>query len=451
MRLELHPDAAKNFDAKAEELVSKLIPDPYAQRPPGGGFKPGVVIHEQPEGAEIVGTAYASPVGGEDIAKTFWDGSRYMGLFDEGYKDLVRLAEKIQKVKTVRDRASTTLLIDLIFKWIESKYLQKSDGPMTGYVLAECEKELREIEVWLPVAMLSIECDITIGRVTLKTVTEGMLDPWFSAIAESALPGNTTAQIQQRLDEWRREMQGFAAATVKLFAEPRRASEIAFEEADRAVALLRFYSPANYIPGLISYCTLRGREHVEGTTQLIVREGRIEGYSEHSLNRSSPFWILDAEHIAEFEACGLRTLSELLIKEKPTEYQAALLDSVLLYSKAALAKNPTDKLIATLVALESFLLKDGNESIQQNLAERIAFLFKVSAKERMEKKRQVLRAYGLRSAFIHHGHQIDTEEMDRLQEFLLTAWLSFNILVEAAHTYATKEQLFDQLEEWKMT
>jgi hypothetical protein len=45
-----------------------------------------------------------------------------------------------------------------------------------------------------------------------------------------------------------------------------------------------------------------------------------------------------------------------------------------------------------LVALESFLLKDGNESIQQNLTQRIAFLFKVSAKERMEKKRQVLRA-----------------------------------------------------------
>ena len=60
-------------------------------------------------------------------------------------------------------------------------------------------------------------------------------------------------------------------------------------------------------------------------------------------------------------------------------------------------------------------------------------------------------AYGLRAAFIHHGHQIDTDEMERLQEFLLTAWLSFNILIEAAGTYTTKEQLFDQLEEWKMT
>jgi hypothetical protein len=41
--------------------------------------------------------------------------------------------------------------------------------------------------------------------------------------------------------------------------------------------------------------------------------------------------------------------------------------------------------------------------------------------------------------------------MERLQEFLLTAWVSFNILIEVANDYTTKEQLFDQLEEWKMT
>ncbi len=54
-------------------------------------------------------------------------------------------------------------------------------------------------------------------------------------------------------------MQGFAAATIKLFAEPRRASEIAFEEADRVVSLLRFFSPATHIPEVFSYCTLQGK------------------------------------------------------------------------------------------------------------------------------------------------------------------------------------------------
>lgn len=452
MRLELHPDAAKNFHAKAEELLSKIIPDPHAGRQrPEGAFMPGIRIHTLQEAAEVVSKGYASPLDGKEIAKTFWDGSKDVGLFEEGYKDLVRLAEKIQKVKNVGDRVSKELLVDLIFKWVAAKYLEKADVPMTEYVLAECEKEMREVEIWIPVAMLSIQSDITIGRVTLKTVTKEMLDPWFSAVAANAAPHNTAAQIEQRLSEWRDEMQGFAAATIKLFAEPHRASEIAFEEADRAVSLLRFFSPASHIPEVISYCTLRGKEHLEGTKKLTVQNGMIVGYSDQSIDRSSPLWVLDDEYISDVEGSGLRILSDLLNKEKLTEYQEALLNSVLLYSKAALAKDPSDKLIATLVALESFLLKDGSEPIQQNLAERIALLFKVSSAERIEKKRQVIKAYGLRSSFIHHGHSIAIDEMDALREFMMTAWLGFTVLIEVSDAYKTKAELFEKLEEIKMT
>ncbi len=121
-----------------------------------------------------------------------------MGLFNDGYKDLVHLAENIQKIKTPSDRVSKGLLVDLIFKWVADKYLQKGRRLLTEYLLAVCEKVLRKTGIWIPVAMLSIQSDITIGRVTLKTVTKEMLDPWFSALAATALPHNTAAQIEQR-------------------------------------------------------------------------------------------------------------------------------------------------------------------------------------------------------------------------------------------------------------
>lgn len=451
MRLELHAEAAKRFDAQAEELVAKLVPDPHAGRRSGGGFTPGIVMHDQPDVAEVVSTGYVSPLGGNEIAKTFRDGDLDLGLFDEGYKDLVRLAEKIQKVKSIRDAVSRELLVELIFKWVAAKHKGKADGPMTAYVLAECEKQLEEAEIWVPVAMLSIQSDITVGRVTFRTVTREMLDPWLSAVAASAVEGNTAAQVGERLDGIRRELQGFAAAVVKVFAEPRRASEVAFEEAERAVAVLRYYAPATHIPEVVSYCTLRGREHVESEKQLVVRGGLMDGYSEQSVDRSSPFWVLDDGYIADLEASGLPVLSGLLIKEKPTEFERELLDAVLLYSKAGLAKDPADKLIATLVALESFLLKDGSEPIQQNLADRIAFLFQVSGRERIEIKKQVLRAYGLRSSFIHHGRQVGTDEMDALREFMMTAWLGFSNLLGMTGECETKAQFFDRIEEMKMS
>lgn len=83
----------------------------------------------------------------------------------------------------------------------------------------------------------------------------------------------------------------------------------------------------------------------------------------------------------------------------------------------------SSKLVAVLVALESMLLNDGSEPIQQNLSERIAFLF--GPEKRSGIKKSVIRAYSLRSKFIHHGHIIGTDEIDTLREFLLNVWAAF--------------------------
>jgi hypothetical protein len=163
------------------------------------------------------------------MAKYFWDGSQNIGLFEEGYKDLVRLAERIKKNRSIRDHVSLKLLINLIFEWVAAKHQRTTDEAMTARVLSECEKELREIELWLPVAFLNIESEMTIGKVALRTVTKEMLGEWFELLRPHAI-NNTEAQIEARFDKWREEMQGYAAATIKLFAEPQRASEIALKE-----------------------------------------------------------------------------------------------------------------------------------------------------------------------------------------------------------------------------
>jgi hypothetical protein len=455
MHLELHPEAAKNLDAKAEELLTKLAPDPHVRRRrPEGSFVPDIVIHEISEDAvlEVIETGYVNPLGRE-IAKTFPHDTGVLGLFGEDYKDLVRLAEVMQKAKTLRDKVSVGLLTDLIFKWIADRHRRVAELPMTGYVLGECEKQLLELEIWLPVAMLQIQSDIQIGRVTLRTITKEMIDAWHEPIKNRLIEefGGVDPQAQLSLDEERSDLQGFAAATVSLHAEPQRASEIASEEAERALAMLRLFSPANRLPEVVSYCTLLGKEHVEETKELVVQGGRIINYSAGSADPASPFWALGNRFIDEIGNAGLVVLSDLLAQEKRTEFQEALLDSLRLYSKCPLMKDPADKLIAILVALESMLLKDGSEPIQQNLAERIAFLFEASAGERREMKAKIIRAYGLRSSFIHHGRGITTDEMDALREFMMVAWTSFYALIRFSQTFATKAEMFDMIEERKMS
>lgn len=83
-----------------------------------------------------------------------------------------------------------------------------------------------------------------------------------------------------------------------------------------------------------------------------------------------------------------------------------------------------EKLVFTLSSLESFLLKAKGENIQQNLAERLSFLTKNTADERISLVKELKAVYGLRSDYLHHG--MSTNDRDKLSSFfnLFVALLS---------------------------
>jgi hypothetical protein len=181
--LELHPEATKNFDARADGLLTKLTPDPYAQRSKREGrFMPDIFIREVE--FPVVNKGYSHPLHGREIAKTFQDGEEVMGLFDEGYKDLVRLAEKIQKAKTIRDKVSVKTLTELIFKWVSDRHRRLTDLPMTRHVLPECEGMLREAEIWVPVATLHIQSGASSPRRSVEVIVNIK-----RAVGRGVLPG----------------------------------------------------------------------------------------------------------------------------------------------------------------------------------------------------------------------------------------------------------------------
>ena len=387
----------------------------------------------------------------QEVAKTFPFKDSVLGLFREDYKGLVRLAESMQKTTTLRDKVSVRFLIDSIFNWIATSHQRTDVIPMTEVVLAEADQAIQEVELWLPVSMLYVEADIVLGKVTLKTITKEILDDYHSAsIDQIRKDGHEIGpEPQQHFRTERQELQGLAAATINVHAEPIRAGEIAVDEAESSLAIVRLYSLANLEPELTSYCTLLGTERIDETRTFTVQDGRIRGFSRALVSAADPSWNLDKATVAEFRRThGLDFLGRLLIKQDRTEYEQSLIDCLLLYSKDSLAKDPVSKLVAVLVALESMLLKDGGEPIQQNLSERIAFLF--APERRIEIKRSVIRAYGLRSQFIHHGHSIGSDEIDALREFLINVWAAVYGLINLSSRCSSNAQFFKLFEEVKM-
>lgn len=449
MKINLHPNAAKNFDEKATALLSKLILDPYINQPRPQNLSSGMFIQELKD-AEITSTGYYNEFEG-DTAKTFSDGRNVWGLFDESYKELVRLAENLQRTKGVSEFVSVKLLTDLIFEWIADFYTRKTGLSMCEYVLPKCDEKIIRSELWFPVHRTLIETEISIGKITFKIISKQMIDEWHAALEPHIIGSKEQAQV--RFDQDREKLQGFAAATIEIEAEPQRAVEIAFDEAEKAVSLLRFYTAAAWFPKLISHCVLLGREHYEGYTLLRVNDGKIEGYSEQSLSSNSPFTKISAVDVEENFQHGLKELSALLAKDNQTEFEEEILNSVIQYSKSCLAKDVSDKLVYILVALESVLLKDGNEPIQKNIGERMAVLFGQTLEQRKAIIKNVLQTYGLRSSFIHHGKKMSSEHYETLSEFMINAWETLIRIVQiVSHNSAiTRQQFFDMVEEKRLS
>lgn len=450
MKLELHPKAVKNFNEKADILMLELAVIPQKPSPtPRSSFHPDSFVSAHITEKDIIGEIRFSMVdqAGVKVAKYFKHNDKLIGLHGERYKRLVRISQEMQRTKGLCKRVSVTLLTDLIFDWMKDKYKKTTNLSMVEHVLSKCKESMQELEIWIPIAMLHIQSEIEIGRITLKTITKEMFDRWRAETEKKNLGDND--KIQKMFDKEQKEVQGLAAATIKVCAEPKRAFEIALQETEKSISLLRFFSPSNFHPEITSYCTVLGKESSERTKHLVIREGQLVQINSAIVDKAIRHWVIGDALFSMLERGGLEILSNLLVQERRTEFQEKLLDSLLLYSKSSLAKTPADKLVYILVALESILLKNESELIQQNIGERMAFFIGRNVSERKSIIRNLKKAYTLRSSFVHHGHTI--EDLETLKEFMLNTWRFFSHLIQNANRFNTGEQLIDAIEERKLT
>lgn len=251
MNLELHPDAAANFNEKADSLLLELAP--VSPRPRCAvPFPPDPFVAAHITDADILGEVRLGLVdnAGVEVGKHFVHGGTLVGLEGEAFKRLITLADALQRTEGLREKVSTELITDLAFDWMRRRYENATDSSMVEYVLERAVQAVEDQEVWIPIAELHIQSDFSLGKVTLRPITSAVFEQWLSAASEA--PPQHKEKLEQLLDRERKKLQGLAAATIVLRAEPERARQLAFQETEDAIAVLRFFSPANHFPELVS-------------------------------------------------------------------------------------------------------------------------------------------------------------------------------------------------------
>jgi hypothetical protein len=449
---QLHPDAAENFNQRTEALFAQLEPEDQEEvsKPPTHTFRPGAhVAASFSEGDysafNITGKRNALR---KTTARYFeHEGCRY-GFEEEKYQELARLSESIQRTPAFREVVSTEWVEDTIIEWMKAKHAGDEVSALADYLAERCEQDVAEHELWFPISHLSVETDLRFANVIFKTISEDMLDR-----IEEDLQGGAgdrgeeyAAQMQYYVHRQRSELQGLAAATIQVNAEPKRAFQVALRESERAVAALSVYQvAATTMPEVTSYCAVLGKENVEGIKHLEVENGRVVRTTDQGLGKPVLHWHLSEEDVSRYRrSLGFDNVSELLTLDARTGFQEALLDALLLYSRSTREKDLTGRLVYMLVAMESFLLKNDNEPIQQAIGERMAFVVGDTANERQDIAANLRKGYSLRSKFVHHGQTI--EEVETIRQFMLNAWRLFTQLAKISKRFTTKEELIEALE-----
>jgi hypothetical protein len=446
--LDLHPDAARNFDERAKGLLPLVSVLPVVgQRE--GDFRPDFFVRAHLTEKEIIGPVQVGFVDyrGREAGRTFDHNGRTFGLLGKGFKDLEALAIRVQQTGAIRPYVSARCLINTTFDWVKKRYRGETQEPFTGYVLRECAALVKDTEVWIPLFHVYIQTELSVGKIRFKTLHREMLDAYLERVLNN-LPQENQAAFRVQFDRTRSRFQGCAAATIALTGEPLRVEEIATEEAGYSIAALRLFHFANQTPCVRCYCTINGMENLSVVSTLEIRDGGIDQWRQGVRSSPDSMWVLSGEEIRKFQWAGLDALSRLLAKDERSPFENQLLDAMLLYSRNSLFDDPANRLVYILAALESVLLRDSNEPVEKNIGERLAFIVGITPEERIAIRDNVTEIYGTRSAFLHHGRAL--REMDSLELFMGYVWRAFFGLIHDVDKFRTKEDLIASLERRKM-
>jgi len=446
---EIHASAKNNFDLKATQLLMRIryIPPQTPQTPQ---IKSDVHITTTITDKDIIGEPKMSisDYQGNTTGRFFSFEKKQYGLVGSDHDELIKLAEAIQRLPAFREKLSQRLIEESMFAWVKRKFTKENtENSFISTLIAEASKVVQHITVRVPIAHTIVEAPFKFCGATIRNLSKAMVDD-MAKVSESITDDGNKRNADQFFEDFRRKHQGYAVVELELECEPEYADSFSINAANRITNLLGVYSGAVLVPDLKCISLAKGTEHLAKFTT-IKTAGDSLSVSTGILDKGSfKVWHISRLDLDNYAKCGLGIISAIANKKNTTEFESTVLNMSLLYSKCAFTADPLEKLVHVLAALESTLLKNENEPIQQNLAERIAIFTSQKLDERKAIIKNVKTVYGLRSRYLHHGHSVN--ELHELSQFLFNAWVFYVQLVANSGQFKNKSEFLNAIDDQKL-
>lgn len=450
IQINIHPEASAKFDANATALLA-FVGDRPQTRPAPPALPDDIETSEIPDKDIEDFRSEVRDGTGQVVERRFSASGKSYALSRDGCVAMATLAQRLCGNQELSAFVSRAFIENVILSWVIDKIKVPPVGDaFCEYFIRSAQEAVKKLRVWTPIANLVVQSPFRFGGATLQTLPATTVSGWESHALLKA-PEEDREHVVGYFARVRKFFQGYAAFVSTIEAEPLRAEEYAYEEADRALALLGIYSNAVLHPDAKCPFSMRGTWSVPGATFILEHDGSVQEMKSGVRGHPSGMLILqwsDAD-LARLRTFGLETASALLALPKPNDFQAAILNALFLYARAAYADEPIDKVVHVLSSLESMMLKDENEPIQQNLGERLAVFTQTSLTQRKAIIQAIKAVYRLRSRYLHHG--IPSSDREIIQNLLMIAWDFYVKLLAVADRYQKRMDFVQGIDDAKLS
>jgi len=436
--LSLHEGAAAAFNSQMLGLLSQVvrrkasIPFRPAFDP---DFVPKVAINEE----DISNFEWTSFDTLSQTTSRFRKiGDEEIGLDSAAYEGIRKLASNVQKCDGFRQRVHARSIEDFVFDTLVQWTAEGTSADFCQLLIEEFNKRVRKLTVLVPLSGILTQLRVRVGNVEFMPFTRQFFDYFVAQFKGKEDYGETMVPM---VEHYRGRLQGHCAAVLTLTAEDEHAKEVALAETENALSILRAFEPCIVHPLVPSTLRPLGREFRSRSECIVTTEKQFLPVSANESN-SKPL-VLDRNMLEMMGKSGLGNLVRLYNKKPRSEFENDLLSSVFVYSHSSLQPTPEERLLFVFRALESLLIKDKQEPLQTNIADRMAFIVTTNPEERQSIASVVVRAYGLRSDYVHHNRADGTVEL--LSDFLCIVFRFFIVLLSSSEKYETRKDFFDEV------
>lgn len=312
------------------------------------------------------------------------------GLTKDAYSYVYKIISKVLAKNEIATKVSKDFLESTIVLWLEKKFISKTTQELSDAIYQGIKQVIQPIEVIIPIAELEIETAFEFGQINIIPFSSKKFDQ-IEQLGENT-QDNQQPEVALFFQDMRQKMQGLAAVSMKVVAERNLAEQIAEDLAQSAVSLLRFFSPTAENPWLICPINLFGSEYIPTSNIIVIGENSFN-YTQALKQKNIIHWQVSANQLEVLKTRGLLRVGRLLSSATLNNFEQTVRASLLLYGTGVAQAKPVDRLVYSLAALESALVKHSMEPTELSVSERCGLLLSDKKEEQKKISQLVRKAY----------------------------------------------------------